>query len=223
MHTPIYTTLFVDIGGVLLTNGWDHHMRESVAQKFNLNYEEMNSRHALTFDTYEIGKITLDEYLNRIVFYQPRSFSLEAFKECMFSQSQPYPKMIKLIRDIKERYSLRIVSVNNEGRELMIHRINKFHLKEFIDFFVSSGFVGLRKPDEQIYRMALEMAQVDPKEVIYIDDRPMLTEIGQKLGMQSIQHKTFEQTETLLKKMLLNTPAGRINGYVGASTDTFRQ
>jgi len=202
MDTSPYSTLFLDVGGVFLTNGWDHHMRERVAQKFHLDYEEMNSRHALTFDTYEIGKISLDEYLNRVVFYQPRSFSLEEFKECMYGQSQAYPEMIQMIKDLKAHHSLRIVVVSNEGRELMIQRINRFRLKEFVDIFVCSCFVGLRKPDEEIYRIAFDVAQVDPKEVIYIDDRPMLVEIGNKLGMKSIQHKALEQTKLSLKNIL---------------------
>jgi putative hydrolase of the HAD superfamily len=222
MHETGYTTLFLDIGGVFLTNGWDHHMREKAAQKFNLDYGEMNSRHTLTFDTYEIGKITLDEYLNRVVFYHPRSFSIEEFKEFMFAQSRPYPEMIQLIRDIKVRYSLRTIAVNNEGRELMLERIKRFQLKEFIDFFVCSSFVGLRKPDEEIYRIALDLAQVEPKEVIYIDDRPLLIEIGHELGFKAIQHKTFEQTYNILKELLAPT-IGRINSYVGTSSDTLRQ
>ncbi len=202
MNASKYTTLFLDVGGVLLTNGWDHHMREHAAEKFGLNYEEMNSRHALTFDTYEIGKITLDEYLNRVVFYQSRSFSAQEFKEFMYDQSQSHPAMIQLILDIKSRYSLRTVVVSNEGKELMIQRIKRFKMKEFIDFFVCSGFVGLRKPDEAIYSIALDMAQVDPKEVIYIDDRPMLVEIGAKLGMQAIHHVDVKQTQSILTDLL---------------------
>lgn len=202
MKHTLYTTLFLDIGGVFLTNGWDHHMRERVAQKFHLDYEEMNSRHTLVFDTYEIGKISLDDYLNHIVFYQSRSFSMEEFKEEMFAQSQSYPKMIQLFQEVKTLYSLRAVVVSNEGRELMEHRIKRFHLKTWIDFFVCSSFVGLRKPDEDIYRMTLEMAQVEPHQVIYIDDRPMLAEIGQQLGMQAIHHTSFEKTKTLLNHFL---------------------
>ena len=80
------TTLFLDIGGVILSNGWDHQLREKAAKKFGLDFMEMNQRHALTFDTYEIGKITLDEYLNRVVFYVSRSFSHEDFKEFMFGE-----------------------------------------------------------------------------------------------------------------------------------------
>lgn len=206
MNRSIYTTLFLDIGGVLLTNGWDHAMRERAAHQFSLDLIEMNKRHALTFDTYEIGKITLDIYLDRVVFYRPRNFSREEFKEFMFSQSQAYPDMIGLISDLKTNYSLRTIAVNNEGKELMHHRINEFKLTEFIDFFVSSGFVGMRKPDNEIYRMALEMSHVKPQEVIYIDDRPLLTEIGKQLGMQVIQHKNFQETQNLLKELLSVTP-----------------
>ena len=131
MPLSFYSTLFLDVGGVFLTNGWDHHMREQAAQTFDLDLVELNKRHALTFDTYEIGSITLDVYLDRVVFYQPRPFSRESFKKFMFAQSQPYPEMIQLIRDLKQRYSLRTVVVSNEGRELMLHRIERFNLKEF--------------------------------------------------------------------------------------------
>lgn len=202
MNRSTYTTLFLDIGGVLLTNGWEQSMREKAAQKFGLDLIDLNKRHALTFDTYEIGKITLDVYLDRVVFYMPRSFSREEFKDFMFAQSQAYPEMIQFIREIKDRYSLRTVAISNEGRELVLYRIHHFKLKEFIDFFVCSGFVGLRKPDESIYRLALDLAQVTPKEVIYIDDRAMLTEIGGQLGMESIQHQNFQKTQNLLRDFL---------------------
>lgn len=198
----MYTTLFLDIGGVLLTNGWDHRMRAKAAQIFGLDETEMNKRHALIFDTYEIGKITLKTYLKYVVFYHPRHFSYDDFTTFMFAQSQAYPDMIQLIRKIKRDYSLRVITISNEGRELMDHRIHDFQLKEFIDFFVCSGFIGLRKPDEEIYRIALDMAQVTPQEVIYIDDREMLTEVGNKLGMQCIQHLSLEQTEKRLTDLL---------------------
>ena len=188
------TALFLDVGGVFLTNGWDHHMRERAAQVFKLDYTEMNNRHALTFDTYEIGKISLDEYLNRVVFYEPRSFTHEVFKTFMFEQSQSFPEMIKLFQEIKQAYGLKVIVVSNEGRELMVNRIKVFKLKSFVDFFVCSGFVQLRKPDEAIYRLAFDIAQVEPDEVVYVDDRAMLTEIGKKLGMHAIRHIDFNQT-----------------------------
>lgn len=193
-----YTTLFLDIGGVLLSNGWDHHMREKAATLFQLDLTEMNARHALTFDTYEIGKISLDEYLTRVVFYTPRSFSREGFKQFMFAQSESVPAMIALIREVKERYQLKTVAVNNEGRELMWHRVRHFNLDTFIDFFVCSSFVHLRKPDQEIYTLALDLAQVPASSVIYIDDRQMLVEIARQLGIYSIQHQTVEKTREIL-------------------------
>lgn len=197
-----YTTLFLDIGGVLLTNGWDHQSREKAAQHFDLNEEEMNKRHVLLFDTYEIGKLSLDEYIEGVVFYEPRPFSQEAFKQFMFDQSQAYSVMLQLMKGIKKHYNLKIVAVTNEGRELMVHRLNQFKLKEFIDFFICSAFVHLRKPDLDFYRLALDSAQVKPEEVIYIDDRPLLADMGRRLGMQAIQHVSYEKTHQLLDEYL---------------------
>src|ERR1041384_2585067 len=128
MHSQI-TTLFLDIGGVLLTNGWDHNSRKRAAETFGLDYDEMSERHHLTFDTYEEGKLSLDEYLNRVVFYQERSFSREEFKKFMYAQSKPYPDMIKLIRGLKSQYGLRVAAVSNEGRELTIYRVQQFKLR----------------------------------------------------------------------------------------------
>src|SRR5690242_9622711 len=128
------TTLFLDIGGVLLTNGWDHNSRKRAAQRFGLDDEELNERHHLTFDTYEEGKLSLDEYLNRIVFYKKRSFSPEDFKQFMYAQSRPYPEMIELTRALKNQYGLRVATVSNEGRELTIYRVQEFRLGTFVDF-----------------------------------------------------------------------------------------
>ena len=194
------TTLFLDIGGVLLTNGWDRGIRTRAAEKFGLNYEEMNERHHLTFDTYEEGKLTLDQYLNRVVFYQDRPFSREEFKKFMYDQSQPFPDMIELMRGLKARYNLQIVAVSNEGRELTVYRVKQFQLRSFIDFFVSSCFVHYRKPDEDIHRIALDIAQVHPKQVVYIDDRPLFVEVAEVLGLNGIIHTGCEATQKSLEK-----------------------
>ena len=126
--SPAITTLFLDIGGVLLTNGWDHNIRRRAAEKFGLDYDEMNERHHLTFDTYEEGKLSLDGYLNRVVFYQERSFSREEFKAYMYAQSQPFPEMIELMRRLKTQYGLEVAAVSNEGRELTMYRVQQFNL-----------------------------------------------------------------------------------------------
>jgi putative hydrolase of the HAD superfamily len=197
-------TLFLDIGGVLLTNGWDHNIRARAAEKFSLDYEEMNERHHLTFDTYEEGKLSLDEYLTRVVFYQERPFSREDFKAFMFAQSQPYPQMIALIRQLKDQYHLQLAAVSNEGRELTVYRVKQFKLGKFIDFFVSSCFVHFRKPDTDMYRIALDIAQASPQQVAYIDDRPMFVEVAQGMGIQGIIHRGYEATRGALETMGLS-------------------
>jgi putative hydrolase of the HAD superfamily len=128
------TTLFLDIGGVLLTNGWDRNIRIRAAEKFGLDQDEMNERHHLTFDIYEEGKLSLDEYLHRVVFYQDRSFSPEEFKAFMYAQSQPFPEMISLMQALKSQYGLQVAAVSNKGRELSVYRVQQFKLGTFIDF-----------------------------------------------------------------------------------------
>jgi len=197
--SPAITTLFLDIGGVLLTNGWDHDIRRHAAEKFNLDYDEMNERHHLTFDTYEEGKLSLDGYLNRVVFYQKRSFSREEFKAYMYAQSQPFPEMIELMHRLKTQYGLEVAAVSNEGRELTMYRVQQFNLGGVIDFFISSCFVHYRKPDEDMYRIALDIAQVSPEQVVYIDDRAMFVEVAQGLKIRGIFHTSYETTKTALE------------------------
>ncbi len=201
MECTRVTTLFLDIGNVLLTNGWDRSMRLRAAERFLLDHDEMNERHHLTFDTYEEGKLSLDEYLERVIFYEPRPFSREDFKDFMFSQSQPFPDMIDLIRRLKARYHLKVAVVSNEGRELTEYRIAKFRLADFIDFFISSCFVHYRKPDADIYRIALDIAQVAADCVAYVEDRPMFVDVARGLGIRGIVHRGFESTRDALAAM----------------------
>jgi putative hydrolase of the HAD superfamily len=200
-HSSSITTLFLDIGGVLLTNGWDNGIRKRASDKFCLDYDEMNERHHLTFDTYEEGKLSLDEYLNRVVFYQERSFSREEFKAFMYAQSQPFPEMIELMCRLKARHGLQVAAVSNEGRELTVYRVQKFKLGTFIDFFISSCFVHYRKPDADIYRIALDIAQVNPQQIVYIDNEPMFVEVAQSLQIQGILHRDYETTQKALEAM----------------------
>jgi putative hydrolase of the HAD superfamily len=193
------TTLFLDIGGVLLTNGWDHNSRKRAAETFGLDYDEMSERHHLTFDTYEAGKLSLDEYLKRVVFYRERPFSGEEFKKFMYDQSKPYPDMIKLICGLKTQYGLRVAAVSNEGRELTMYRVQEFELRTFVDFFVSSCFVHYRKPDEDMYRIALDISQAQSEQVVYIDDREMFVEVARELGITGIVHTGYKATRKLLE------------------------
>ncbi|HVY74932.1 MAG TPA: HAD-IA family hydrolase [Puia sp.] len=191
---PQPTTIFTDIGGVMLTNGWDRQGRARAISKFKLDPVETDERHNLTFDTYESGKISLDEYLHRVVFYEKRDFTPDEFRKFMFDQSQPLTEMLNLIRGIKEKYGIKIAVVSNEGRELNNYRIAKFRLNEFVDFFISSCFVHFRKPDADIFKVALDIAQVAPEKVIYIEDRPMFVEVAESLGIRGIRHRDYATT-----------------------------
>jgi putative hydrolase of the HAD superfamily len=186
--------LFVDIGGVLLTDGWSHESRKLAVKKFDLNPDEMENRHNQAFDTYELDKLNFEEYLNRVVFYEKRQFIHAQFRKFMFAQSKPYPKMIELVRRLKARYGLKIVVVSNEARELNAYRIRKFKLNEFVDFFVSSCYVHLRKPDEDIFRLALDTTQAPARQVVYIENTAMFVEIAEGLGIRSILHVDYEST-----------------------------
>jgi len=204
MTSAPIVALFLDVGGVLLTNAWDRPRRKLAADTFGLDYDEMDERHHLTFGTYEEGKLSLDEYLDRVVFYQERPFSREEFKGFMFAQSQPYPDMIELVRRLKARYGLKVAMVSNEGRELMIYRIQKFRLSEFADFFVASSFVHFRKPDADIYHIALDIAQVPPAQMAYIEDRAMFVEVAQDLGLRGIHHTGYATTVKALEELGLS-------------------
>ena len=205
------TTLFLDIGGVLLTNGWDHLARKRAATHFKLELAEMEDRHHLTFETYEEGKLTLEEYWGLVVFYEKRPFTRAQFRKFMFAQSRPYPNMIGLIRRLKAQYELRIIAVSNEGRELNAYRIRKFKLDGFVDTFVSSCFVHVRKPDADIFRLALDITQVPPDRVIYIENTPMFVQIAEGLGIRSILHADCRSTCAKLASFGLQDDEGVIH------------
>jgi putative hydrolase of the HAD superfamily len=195
-----YKILFCDIGGVLLSNGWGHESRQAAALKFGLDYDEINILHNFIFNVYEIGKITLDEYLDIVIFHHPQKFSRKVFKNFMFSQSEQLPDMLPwLIKWRRKHPDLKIISINNEARELNEYRINKFGLHRFFDAFVSSCEVGMRKPDPGIFQLALGIAQAPAAQCLYFDDREMLVKSAKKQGIHAHHHVTFAQTKILLQ------------------------
>ncbi|MBV5319010.1 MAG: HAD hydrolase-like protein [Desulfobulbaceae bacterium] len=188
------TTLFLDIGGVLLSDGWDRHARQRAATTFELDPVEMEARHHLVFETYEAGKLSLDQYLALVVFNQERSFTRARFRRFMFAQSTRYPEMIELIGWLKRWYGLKIIAVSNEARELNAYRVRKFKLDGFVDAFITSCFVHIRKPDANIFRLALDIAQVKGGQVVYIENTPMFVEIAAGLGIGTILHTDYAST-----------------------------
>jgi putative hydrolase of the HAD superfamily len=178
----------------LLTDGWGHKSRKLAAKEFNLNREEWENRHNHAFNTYELDKLNIEEYLNRVVFYEKRQFTHAQFRKFMFAQSKPYPKMIELICRLKAQCGLKIVVVSNEARELNTYRIRKFKLNEFVDFFVSSCYVHLRKPDKDIFQLALDTTQAPARQVVYIENTTMFVQIAEGLGIRSICHTDYKST-----------------------------
>lgn len=201
------TCMFLDVGGVLLTDGWDHHARKRAASHFELKRAELEARHHLTFETYEEGKLTLEEYLALVVFHEKRSFTQAQFRRFMFAQSKPFSDMIELVAQLRVRYGLKVVVVSNEARELNAYRIRKFELNGLVDAFVSSCFVHVRKPDMDIYRLALDIAQTKPQHVVYIENTPMFVKIAENVGIRSILHTDFSSTCAKLASIGLRNEA----------------
>ena len=192
------TCLFLDVGGVLLTNGWDHHARKRAAKHFKLDWAEMQERHELNFEIQEEDKITFQEYLGRVVFWQKRPFTRAEFRQFMFAQSKPFSEMIELVRHLKAKYKLKIFVVSNEAREVNAYRIRQFKLDGFVDAFISSCFVHLRKPDADIFRLALDIAQVPAGQIVYIENTPLFVQVAESLGIRSILHTDCKSTAAKL-------------------------
>jgi len=195
------TTLFLDIGGVLLTNGWDRQSRRLAMETFDLEKEETEERHHLIFPLYEEAKLSLDEYLDSVIFYTQRSFTREDFKTFMFNQSSPIEGSIELFKLLKAQHQLKMVAVNNEGREMNEYRIQKYKLGELIDAFISSCYMHIRKPDEAIFNMACNIAHASPREVLYIDDRHIFVELASKLGIMSYQFTGVKDAKTFMQSV----------------------
>ena len=209
-HKNKITTLFLDIGGVLLSNGWGPEFRQRAVEHFHLDADEMEERHSLMFFTFEEGRITLDKYLDKVVFYQKRDFTSGQFKDFLFSLTTPDLEMIAFIKKIKRQYGLKIIAVSNEARELNAYRINTFRLNEIFDFFVSSCYVHLRKPDAAIFRLALDGAQVPVDEIVFIDDVQMFVDIAKDLGITGIHHTDYLSTSKALADLGLTIKQAKI-------------
>ena len=194
--------LFLDIGGVLMTNGWDRHMREQAIKEFHLEKEEFETRHREWNPLLEIDSISLDEYLNEVVFWKTRNFTLQQFKDYMFAFSKPFPEMLRLMQTIKEKYQLEIAFVSNEGRELALHRIALANLKSLAEYFFMSCYVHIQKPDPLIYKLALDVSQYHPDEVFFIDDRQEMIDGAATLGIDGITHESLTVTEQKLQEIL---------------------
>lgn len=195
------SAIFWDVGGVLLSNAWDHEQRQRTLKQFHLDEVEFESRHEMLVSSLERGKISLDEYLDRTIFYRPRPFTLDEFKQYIFSLSQPHTKILQLAKELAESSRYLMATINNESKELNLFRIQTFALRDLFSLFVSSCFVGLRKPEEGIYRLALDITQRSAEECCFIDDRPLNLDTASRLGMHVIQMQNEKQLRQALQKL----------------------
>jgi len=197
---PAIRAIFWDVGGVLLTNAWDHIERSAALEYFRLDEEEFRARHEMVVSSFERGEISLDEYLDRTVFYQNRPFTRDQFRDYMFSLSQPITGALCFARALADSGKYFMSTINNESRELNLYRIEKYGLRDIFRLSVSSCFVGLRKPESGIYRRAIEITQINPQECCFIDDRALNLECAAKLGMRTIRMQTLDQLRNDLEK-----------------------
>lgn len=195
------TALFFDIGGVLLTNGWDRSERIAAAKKFKLEWDAFEERHELVLHAFETGQMGLEEYLDRVIFYQQRAFTRQEFKRFIYAQARPFAKSLALLRRVAKTRKYLIGALNNESRDLNAFRIEKFHLRDYFDVFLSSCYVGVRKPDEAIYKAALGITQRPGEECVFVDDRELNLECPRELGMRTIQFKSAPQLEKDLRAL----------------------
>lgn len=193
------TTLFWDIGGVILTNGWDRGSRREASTVFNFDYEEFQDRHDLSFPTFDSGQISLNEYLDRTLFYRTRSFTREKFIAFMFAQSKEFPETRAVLADAARTGKYFIGAINNEPFELNQYRIEAFHLRRDFLVFFSSCYVRSRKPEETIFRIALEVTQCPPEQCVFIDDRPLNLESPRRLGFNVIHYQNPDQLRSELR------------------------
>jgi len=193
--------LFWDNGGVILTNGWDREARKRAADKFHLDWDDFSDRHELMLNAFETGQATLDQYIQRTVFYRPRDYKPEDFKAFMFSQSQPFPEALDFCGTIAASRKYIMAALNNESREINEYRIKQFKLKNYFEVFFSSCYLGVRKPDIQIYRRVMEIMQRQPSACVMIDDRELNLECARELGLRTIQVNNLEQLKADLAKL----------------------
>ena len=187
------TALFFDVGGVLLSNGWDRTTRRLAAERFHLDWDALEERHELVVADFETGRLSLDQYLDRIVFYEPRPFSREEFKAFILAQTQPLPDSLALARELASRRNYLMATLNNESEELNQYRIRSFHLRECFTVFFTSCYLDLRKPDPRIYRLAIDISQRSPDECLFIDDRPLNVDSARQVGMRAIRFENAAQ------------------------------
>jgi putative hydrolase of the HAD superfamily len=194
--------IFFDIGGVLGTNGWDREQRERAVERFHLDAHDFQCRHEEIVGAWEEGRVSIDEYLDITIFYEPRDFSRHEFVEFMHSQSVPDMKTVAIAQELTGQARFTLMTLNNESDELNRYRIGKFRISEVFEAFLSSCWLGVRKPTQNFYERGMGIAQADPRTSLFIDDRQQNLSPAKKLGMQVILFTSAAQLRSDLERVL---------------------
>ena len=185
-----FDVILFDVGGVLLTNGWDHRERAALVEQFHLDRAALEARHAAPYDAWERGAITADEYLDAAVFYEPRSFTREEFFAAICAQSVLLPDgALGILKELAASHKCMVGALNNEARETNEFRFERFGLRAYLEFAFSSCYMGLRKPEPAIYSRALAIIGKQPDRALFIDDRAENVAGAASIGMKTIQFK----------------------------------
>jgi putative hydrolase of the HAD superfamily len=188
-----FTTLLWDVGGVVLTDGWNQAIRRKAAERFDLDAMDFQKRHEQVEVNFETGRLSLEQYLTHTVFYRLRPFTMNQFKDYMFAQSQPHAEVLAILSRLRQSGRYLLATLNNESLELNLSRIERFGLRRYFALFFSSCFLGVRKPDAGIYRLALRVMQRDPQACLFIDDREINLETARSLGIRTIHYRSPAQ------------------------------
>jgi putative hydrolase of the HAD superfamily len=198
---PKISAVYCDVGGVLLTNGWDQGQRAKLVERFGLDGSDFEGRHQMLSAAFENGQLDLDQYLDRTIFYRPCPFRKQEVRDFMYAQSEALPDSLALIARLAQTRKVFLATLNNESRDLNFHRIEKFRLRNYFSVFFSSCYLGVAKPHPQIYRLALDLSQRQPPECVFIDDRSLNLECARRLGLHTIQFLNAGQLENDLRTL----------------------
>ena len=194
-----FDVILFDVGGVLLTNGWDHGERAAAAEKFGLDRATFEARHMAVFDAWEKGEITRDAYLDAVIFNEPRAFTREEFFAFILEQSKVLPDgALGILQELAASKCCMVGSLNNEARETNDYRFATFGLRRHFRVAFSSCYVGLRKPHAEIYRRAIDILGVAPERILFIDDRQENVDGAVQAGMTGIR---FEGESKLRERL----------------------
>ena len=199
---PPFDVILFDVGGVLLTNGWDHKERAAVIQSFQLDLSQFEARHPDANEAWEKDEINAQQYLDETVFYEPRGFSHKEFLDAIFAQSVVLEdSALPVLQDLSASQKYLVGSLNNEAREPNDYRFTRYDLRRYFEIAFSSCYVGLRKPHPEIYQRAIDILGRPAERILFIDDRQSNVDAAASTGLKAIRFIGEQDLRRQLKEL----------------------